>query len=378
MADTPVDLLVTTISNTPSITGNFTISAAATRASSAPSNVTFGASHDGLTFKARIHEPSTGAWELRKGCTYTHSGTTLSRGTLEASSTGSAIDFTSAAIVAVVLTAAQSRKHDAAALENVAGSDANTTMAVNTLYVVDMSAWATADRTYKLPATAAVGDRVGVMVTSGNASYELILTAETGDTLNGVAGGTEWSRLFITNEVVIMRCVTADSTWIVEHAEGMKAYSFSLRQNGNTVAQQSLTANTWEPIEGDVLNTTVWNTGASLTNVGTGGSDVTFTARRAGRYTFGGLVIQLGGASSADKKVLTGIVVNSDTTDGLFVLSRGYNNISGGIAGFGGSQYITLAVGDTVVIATFAEDSGSVVNPTDNYALFWGRWEAVT
>ena len=28
------------------------------------------------------------------------------------------------------------------------GTDANTTMAVNTMYVVDMSAWATADRTY--------------------------------------------------------------------------------------------------------------------------------------------------------------------------------------------------------------------------------------
>lgn len=97
------------------------------------------------------------------------------------------------------------------------GTDANTTMAINTLYVVDMSAWATADRTYTLPATAAVGDRIGVMVTAGNASYELKLTAGTGDTLNGIAGGTEWSRLFITNEVVIMRCVVANATWVVEY-----------------------------------------------------------------------------------------------------------------------------------------------------------------
>lgn len=95
------------------------------------------------------------------------------------------------------------------------GTDAATTMAVNTLYVVDMSAWATADRTYTLPATAAVGDMVGIVVTSGNASYELVITAASGDTLNGVAGGTEWSRLFITNEVVMMRCVGANSTWVV-------------------------------------------------------------------------------------------------------------------------------------------------------------------
>lgn len=97
------------------------------------------------------------------------------------------------------------------------GTDANTTMAVNTLYTVDMSAWATADRTYTLPATAAVGDRIGVMVTAGNASFELILTAGTGDTLNGIAGGTEWSRVFIANEVVIMRCVTANAAWVVEY-----------------------------------------------------------------------------------------------------------------------------------------------------------------
>ena len=97
------------------------------------------------------------------------------------------------------------------------GTDADTTMAINALYVVDMSAWATADRTYTLPATAAVGDRIGVMVTAGDATHELVLTAGTGDTLNGIAGGTEWSRLFITNEVVIMRCIVANATWIVEY-----------------------------------------------------------------------------------------------------------------------------------------------------------------
>lgn len=97
------------------------------------------------------------------------------------------------------------------------GTDADTTMAINTLYVVDMSAWATADRTYTLPATAAVGDRIGIMVTAGDASHELLITATSGDTLNGISGGTEWSRLFISNEVVIMRCIVANATWVVEY-----------------------------------------------------------------------------------------------------------------------------------------------------------------
>jgi len=45
------------------------------------------------------------AWEVARSCTYTHSGTTLSRGTLEASSTGSAISLTSAAVVSQIPTA---------------------------------------------------------------------------------------------------------------------------------------------------------------------------------------------------------------------------------------------------------------------------------
>lgn len=45
------------------------------------------------------------AWEIARNCTYTHSGTTVSRGTLENSSTGSAVAFTSAAVVSVIATA---------------------------------------------------------------------------------------------------------------------------------------------------------------------------------------------------------------------------------------------------------------------------------
>lgn len=42
------------------------------------------------------------AWEIARDCTYTHSGTTITRGTLEASSTGSALSLTSAAKVYVI------------------------------------------------------------------------------------------------------------------------------------------------------------------------------------------------------------------------------------------------------------------------------------
>ena len=169
-------------------------------------------------------------WEIARGCTYTHSGTTLSRGTFEAgyasgSPAGSAITLTSAAVVSQIFSADAGRRWDAAALSDVAGTDADTTMVLNSLYVVDMSAWATADRTYTLPATAAVGDRIGIAITAGDASHELLITAGSGDTLNGVAGGTEWSRLFITGEMVVMRCVAANATWIVEHDGRIPQYA---------------------------------------------------------------------------------------------------------------------------------------------------------
>ena len=80
-------------------------------------------------------------------------------------------------------------------LNHTAGSaDANQSMAVQALYVVDISGY-TADRTYTPPSTAAVGDRCGIALSAGDNAYELIVTAAAGDTLIGsmgsVAGGTE-------------------------------------------------------------------------------------------------------------------------------------------------------------------------------------------
>jgi len=152
------------------------------------------------------------------------------------------------------------------------GTDANTTMAINTLYVVDMSAWATADRTYTLPATAAAGDRIGVMMTAGNASYELKLTAGTGDTLNGIAGGTEWSRLFIANEVVVMRCIVANTTWIVEYDGRQKAYSKISRTTA-----QAITTGTNTKVQCATVVTDPYGMADTTTNY-------RITVRRGGNY----------------------------------------------------------------------------------------------
>ena len=152
-------------------------------------------------------------------------------------------------------------------------------MAVNTLYVVDMSAWATADRTYTLPATAAVGDRVGIVITAGDASHELLITAASGDTLNGIAGGTEWSRLFITNEVVIMRCIVANATWVVE-VDGRipQQCDMQLTTSADGEAVNTFTRPTQAPTPG------AWTAQIDNASLSTPASD-RITARRAGKFT---------------------------------------------------------------------------------------------
>lgn len=100
MPSTHRNRLVTAISNTPGGTGALTI------ASAAAGYRTFGASDNGLSFDVSIVDGT--AWEIRTGCVYTHSGTSLSRGTLEDSSTGTAIALSSSAVLTVTATAGRS------------------------------------------------------------------------------------------------------------------------------------------------------------------------------------------------------------------------------------------------------------------------------
>ena len=258
-----------TISNTPGGAGALTLSTADT------GYRTLGAGDDGLSFDVVITDGT--AWEVRTGCVYTHSGTSLARGTLEDSSTGSAITLTSAAVVTVAATADFGRRMESAALSHVTGADSNTTMVVGALYVVDGAAL-TADRTYTLPATAAVGDRIGVMMSAGSATYEVLLTAASGDTLNGVAGGTEWSRLFIIGEVVILRCVAANATWVVEQDGRIpQVGNMRLSTSADGEAANTFTRPTTCSTPG------AWTADVNVGSVCTTASD-RITARRAGRY----------------------------------------------------------------------------------------------
>jgi len=164
-------------------------------------------------------------------------------------------------------------------LTQVTGTDAATAMAVGNNYVVDMSAWATADRVYSLPTTAAVGDQVGITITAGNATYELDMqtTAASNDTINGVDhDSTPWSRLFITGETVVFECVTANTAWVVVN-DGRIPCKAKLEH----ATVQVIATSTTTPIEHDTE--TYDNAGIAAISTGSGvGGKITF--RRAGKY----------------------------------------------------------------------------------------------
>jgi len=94
MPDTHVNRLQCTVSSVGGSPEVITVSTAVTGFR------TFESGDSGKTFSCLFIEGS--AWEVATGCLYTHSGTTLTRGSREASSTGSAITLTSAAIVSVI------------------------------------------------------------------------------------------------------------------------------------------------------------------------------------------------------------------------------------------------------------------------------------
>jgi hypothetical protein len=94
---TAANYVMMTVSGTPG-TGTITLNAASSGFRSFAT--AYGAD---ATVDVRISDGS--AWEVARNCAYTHSGTTLTRGTLENSSTGSALSLTSAATVEVVLPA---------------------------------------------------------------------------------------------------------------------------------------------------------------------------------------------------------------------------------------------------------------------------------
>jgi len=220
---------------------------------------------------------------------------------------------------------------------------AGVTGVINTLHLFDISGL-TASRNFTLPSTAAVGDRVGVYLTTGDSSYELILIGDTGDTINGGAAATEWSRLFISNEFVVFRCITASSAWIVEY-DGRIPQQTTMRLG---TAATSETVGTWTP---PTTKSGVWTADVDIGN-GAGTASDKITARRAGNFTITASGHTNGTSAATTEEFGVGVWKNGTVSGGGTLVNNHAHAI--GVTGgynlaFFSAANIPLAAGDYLV-----------------------------
>jgi hypothetical protein len=271
-------------------------------------------------------------WEVDRNCSYDHTNGLVDRGTIEASSnSGSTVTFTTPT-VSVIATAASGNNWGLNQVQS--NADAAVTGVVGTMHILDIGPF-TADRDFTLPATCAVGDRVGVFIKTGDPSFELLLKPASGDTINGGSAGAEWSRLFISNECVIFRCITANADWIVEYDGRIPCMARMGLES--TIANRFAVAGTYYEVAFD----SVQYDNASMASI----ANEDFTIRRAGKYLVQASVVS--SDATADQEALTTRVMIGGTTTAV---SRAFR--ASGAAAF--SPYGTVdailefAAGDVV------------------------------
>jgi len=152
---------------------------------------------------------------------------------------------------------------------NISPTTADISAAVNTVYFADISGL-TADRNFKLP-TGAIGDVVELHITVGDATHELIILGDTGITINGGSAATEWSRVFISGEVIKL-VASSTTNWQVTYDGRIPQ---KVRYSSN--AAQSIANNTVSILDFEDLG---YDTKPAVTI----GAAWKFTAARAGYY----------------------------------------------------------------------------------------------
>jgi hypothetical protein len=226
---------------------------------------------------------------------------------------------------------------------------ANLTATVNTLHVCTI-AGLTAHRDFILPAVAAVGDRVGVYIADGDDTYALLIKPSSGDTINGGTAGAEWNRLFIKGEIVVFRCVDANTAWFVEHDEMVcEAAIFSASSSASTA--DTLPNSTFTKVD-QMFETELLNTG-SLYN----STDKRFDIRRDGRYLIS--VADSVGSAVDQTRYIMRVYKNGSVFKELF---RAYVRFSfGGTAQLSGACVVDLSAGDYVEFY-FMQTSGATLS----------------
>ena len=161
------------------------------------------------------------AWEVARDCAYTNSGATVSRGTLEASSTGSAVSFGGTQVVSVIATA--ERGNQLEMLSEVFGKTeiSVTTTATATIGRMHHCTGTSANYTVTLPAASGnAGKLIGFRMGSASALTKLVtLDGNASEAIDGAATRVMWA-----TETAILLC--DGSNW---HKVAGKSVAMSTR-----------------------------------------------------------------------------------------------------------------------------------------------------
>lgn len=136
----------------------------------------------------------------------------------------------------------------------ISPTTADVTATINTLHRTDISGL-TAERNFKIPA-GAVGDFVMIHITTGDDLYEFIIKGDTGITINSGSTATEWSRLFITGEVVKL-IATSTTNWDVVYDGRIPCKCVFERTSSNANTTHSAATDTkadWNSLAVDIGN----------------------------------------------------------------------------------------------------------------------------
>ena len=198
-----------------------------------------------------------------------------------------------------------------------------------------------ANRDFVLPASAQVGERVGIYIVDGDPTDEILIKAnDDTDKIGNTASfnTTEFTRLFIENECMIFRCVSAGAPdWIVEYDGRIPCRGFARHDTnytlGSGTTEISVSGVTWDTLSVDIGNT--WDS-----------TNHRFIARRDGFWTFYGYGFMEAGdyPSTSDNTMLS---IGNNTTaaywvNRLYGTGDHYSAVSG-CDDFNDGQYLKVS-----------------------------------
>jgi len=169
---------------------------------------------------------------------------------------------------------------------NISPTTSNVSAAANTRYFANVSGL-TANRNFVVPA-GAVGDVIELNIKTGDDTYALIIKGDTGVSINGGSTATEWSRLFITGEVIQLVADTTSNWQVVRDGRIPCVGHLKLSGSDTTNTGGTPTLPTWDTKyidKGEIGDTTNYRFNIRrANNYRVSGSYISYNVIGAGGY----------------------------------------------------------------------------------------------